>query len=378
MKAIVCGAGVAGLTLASRLGAAGWQVVLVEAAPGLRDQGYMLDFFGPGYDTAERMDLIPRLRDLSYQIPEVIWLDRSGRSVAQLHYRNVQRALKGRLLTLMRGDLERLLFDTLPRSVDLRFGCTVDEIKLRGQCIEVALSSGIREYADVVVGADGVHSRIRNLMLGNTEEAFRFLGMHTAAFVFDDAKVHEALAGKFMLMSVPGRVAGFYPIRAGKVAAFFAHLMPSAAMPASPVDALEQQFGRLGWLIPSALEHARQLPDIYYDSVGQIRLRRWSFGRVTLVGDACQAVSLVGQGASLAMTAAYVLAHELASPQSLADSLGRYEHQVRPLVERRQAAGKRAADWLVPATRWKLGLRNAAVRVADRPGMTWLLRPLIA
>jgi 2-polyprenyl-6-methoxyphenol hydroxylase-like FAD-dependent oxidoreductase len=367
MKAIVCGAGVAGLTLASRLGAAGWQVVLVEAAPGLRDQGYMLDFFGPGYDTAERMDLIPRLRDLSYQIPEVIWLDRSGRSVAQLHYRNVQRALKGRLLTLMRGDLERLLFDTLPHSVDLRFGCTVDEIKLWGQCIEVALSSGIREYADVVVGADGVHSRIRNLMLGDTEEAFRFLGMHTAAFVFEDAKVHGALAGKFMLMSVPGRLAGFYPIRAGKVAAFFA------------VDVLEQQFARLGWLIPSALQHARQLPGIYYDSVGQIKLTRWSFGRVTLVGDACQAVSPVaGQGASVAMAAAYVLAHELASTQSLADSLRRYEHQVRPLVERRQAAGKRAARWLVPATRWKLGLRNAAVRVADRPGMTWLLRPLIA
>src|SRR5579862_3234500 len=118
MKAIVCGAGVAGLTLASRLGAAGWQVVLVEAAPGLRDQGYMLDFFGPGYDTAERMDLIPRLRELSYRIPEVIWLDRSGRSVAQLHYRNLQRALKGRLLTLMRGDLQHLLFDTLPHSVD--------------------------------------------------------------------------------------------------------------------------------------------------------------------------------------------------------------------------------------------------------------------
>ena len=167
---------------------------------------------------------------------------------------------------------------------------------------------------------------------------FPFLGMHASAFVFEDAGACDALAGRFMLMSAPGRQAGFYPIRGGRVATFFAHRMPEARLPASPVQALEQHYGHLGWLIPTALRQARQLSNIYYDSVSQVRLTRWSFGRIALVGDACQAVSLVaGQGASLAMNAAHVLSEELLNAHSsIEEALARYETRLRPLIERKQ------------------------------------------
>jgi 2-polyprenyl-6-methoxyphenol hydroxylase-like FAD-dependent oxidoreductase len=378
MKVLICGAGIAGLTLGLRLGMAGCRVVILEASAQLRDQAFMIDFFGPGYLVAEQLGLMPRLQEVSYRIPEVVWIDAGLRPVATLHYRHVERALDGRLITLLRGDLERVLFEALPRSVELRFDCSVEEIRLHEEVVEAQLSCGGCEYADVLIGADGVHSRIRTLMLGDRELAVRFLGLHAAAFVFEDAAVREALANRFMMMSVPGREVGFYPLRGDGVAAFFSHHMPSTALPSSPVAVLEETFGHLGWLIPAALKQAHRLPSIYYDYVGQVRLSRWSFGRVALVGDACQAVSLVaGQGASLAMKAASVLSEELLRASSPAEAFARYEDRLKPLIERKQAAGEHAASWFVPASSWQIRLRNMMVRVADHAGAGWVLRPLI-
>ena len=65
MRALICGAGIAGLTLACLLDRMDWDVQLVERANSLRREGYMIDFFGPGFDAAENMGLLPRLRQLA-------------------------------------------------------------------------------------------------------------------------------------------------------------------------------------------------------------------------------------------------------------------------------------------------------------------------
>jgi len=130
MRVIICGAGIAGLTLGLRLGTAGWRVVIVEAAAALRDQGYMIDFFGPGYDTARELGLIPRLQEVSYRIPQIVWINADGRQVAALHYARVAQALDGRLITLMRGDLAQILFNALPACVDVRFAQRIVDIRL--------------------------------------------------------------------------------------------------------------------------------------------------------------------------------------------------------------------------------------------------------
>lgn len=380
MKAIISGAGVAGLTLAARLGAAGWRVVLLERAAGLPSPGYMIDFFGPGYTAAERLNLLGRLREVSYHIPQIVWLDQTGTPVARLHYSNVEHALGGRLLTLMRGDLTRTLFAAVTRSTEVRFGQTIDSIHLGSGRVEVQLSDGARETGDLLVGADGMHSRVSELLLGDAQSAFHYLGLHAAAYIFEDAAIHERLAGQFMVTSTPGRQAAFFPLRAGRVAAFFSHRMPSAALPSSAAAALSEIYKSFGWVVPSALERARGLSDIFYDSVGQIQLSRWCLGRVALLGDACQAVSLVaaGQGTSLAVHAACVLADELASTGSIHEALERYEQKLKPVVQQTQLRGRLAAQWFVPATGLRLGLRNAALRVFDHRSMNWMLRPLLA
>ena len=79
MRIIINGAGISGPTLAYWLRKAGHDILLVEAAPQLRRGGYVLDFWGIGYDIADKMGLLPRIRELGYQVREVRFVDRHGR-----------------------------------------------------------------------------------------------------------------------------------------------------------------------------------------------------------------------------------------------------------------------------------------------------------
>src|SRR5262249_36189551 len=136
-------------------------------------------------------------------------------------------------------------------------------------------------------------------------------------------------------------------------------------------------YGDLDWVVPEVLEGCPHgPPELYFDVVSQVEVPRWSAGRVVLAGDACQCVSLLaGQGASLAVAGAYVLAEELAAwAGDVPSALARSESRLRPAVRDRQVAGRRMADWFVPATPLRLGLRDLALRLSLRPGVASLLR----
>ncbi len=109
MRALICGAGIGGLALAERLTSSGWDVTVAERSAGPREQGYMVDFFGLGYDAAEATGLLPRLRELGYRPDEIGYVDASGRYRARLDYGQFARMVHGRLLSIMRPDLERAL-----------------------------------------------------------------------------------------------------------------------------------------------------------------------------------------------------------------------------------------------------------------------------
>jgi 2-polyprenyl-6-methoxyphenol hydroxylase-like FAD-dependent oxidoreductase len=377
MKAVICGAGIAGLALAARLAQSGWQVTVLEAAPALHNEGYIVDLFGSGFEAARRMSLMPALRRMSYEFDALRWVSSAGRTSARLPYRVPLALMDGKLISLMRGDLQRAMLEQLPSTVELRFNQFVSQVRAPVGAIEVHLHGGDIERADVLIGADGIHSRVRDLVFGDGASWSRFLGFHTAAFVMDAPELDEELKNELHIVSVPSRQVMLYPLRNGQVAATFVRRAAQGVPPRSPHEALVEAFGDLGWRVPAVLEKARELP-VAYEQVGQVVIAHWTRGRIALLGDACQAVTLLpGQGASLALAAAFVLGEELTRNEDVKAALERYEHRVRPPLIHMRRAGRRTADWLVPSTPTRLMARNALLRLASRPGLARLLRPVV-
>ncbi|MCO1575672.1 FAD-dependent monooxygenase [Crossiella sp. SN42] len=368
MRVVVCGAGIAGLALANQLARLGAEVVLLERAAGPRAQGYMIDFFGAGYDAVEKMGLLPAIEQVAYFVEEAALFDERGRRRAAVQYRQFARSLRGRLLSIMRPDLERVLREHLPSTVDLRFGAALTGVADRGDGVLVTLADGTELAADLLVGADGIHSTVRGLVFGEERKFLRYLGFHTAAFQFEAPRLHAALGGRFNLTDTMGRQLGLYALRDNRIAAFTVHRAPDPALPEDVRAALRENYGGLSWLAPAALENCPPAAEIYYDQVAQVELPSWHRGRVVLVGDACYAVSLLaGQGASLGIAGAYLLAHQLDQAPRIEDALAAYERRWRPVAEEKQQVARSGARWFLPESPTRLRLRRLALRASRLP-----------
>ena len=115
---------------------------------------------------------------------------------------------------------------------------------------------------------------------------------------------------------------------------------------------------------------------MYFESVAQVELPCWSRDRVVLIGDACQSVSPIS-GASMAVAAGLILADELTRAADVSVALDRYERRVKPVVERRQRAGRRLAPWFVPAGPFRLTIRNAITHTSTWPIVASVIRSRI-
>ncbi|WP_410603535.1 FAD-dependent monooxygenase [Amycolatopsis sp. lyj-90] len=370
MKVAICGAGITGLALAHRLAARDVEVVVLERAAGPREQGYMIDFFGPGFDAVEEMGLLPEVEDVAYRVDEASLLDERGRRRAAIDYVRFGKSLRGRLCSIMRPDLERLLRTALPSTVDVRFGSGVTGVEDLGDRVRVTSTDGEVLDADLLVGADGIHSTVRRLVFGAEDRFLRYLGFHTAAFVFEDEEIRERVGERFCLTDTIGMQMGFYGLRDGKLAAFAVHRTSDPVLPHDARKTLRATYGSLGWAVPKALDLCPPAEEVYYDQVAQIEMPSWSRGRVVLVGDACYAVSLLaGQGASLGIAGAFVLAEQLTQAHSIEDAFAKYEELVRPVVTEKQQVARRGARWFLPANRFLLQARRVFLRAARLPGL---------
>jgi 2-polyprenyl-6-methoxyphenol hydroxylase-like FAD-dependent oxidoreductase len=372
MKIIINGAGIAGPTLAYWLRKAGHEVLLIEEAPKLRRGGYVIDFGLVGYDIAEKMGMIPRLRELGYQVRELRFVDREGRTRASMPVDALARLTHGRYVTLRRSDLAATIYGALDGTVETIFGDSVASIEEAGACVRVGFDHALPREADLVIGADGLHSRVRQLVFGPDMGVEISLGYHVAAFEVEGYRPRDELV--YLGYGVPGRQIYRFSMREDKtlfLLVFRDQYLPaeSAATEEERKSVLTDIFSDVGWECPEMLAAMASVSGIYFDRVSQIRLDRWTKGRTALVGDAAACVSLLaGQGSLLAMAEAYVLAGELRNcGGDYGAAFARYQQRLMPWLRRKQQSAAKFASSFAPKTAFGIAFRNLALRLMQLP-----------
>lgn len=371
MARTVCisGAGIAGPALAYWLRGLGMRPTVVERAPSLRTGGWAVDVRGAAITVAERMGLAEAFRAASDNLRGLDLVDARGRT----------RAAAGTELTssspddleIRRTALSRTVFDAAQDGVAYVFGDSVTAVDDDGDRVRVSFAESAPRDFDLLVAADGLHSNVRRLVFGPEERYLRFLKAHVSIF---DLPNRFGLDHKAVLHSDPGRTIGLYAGDPdGPAQAFLGFRSRAEAASrlrdaASRLRYLRARYSGMGWKAPEILEALDGTGDLYFDSIAQVRMEGWSKGRTVLLGDAAHCPSpLSGQGSSLALVGAYVLAGELAAAEGdHRRAFPAYEEAVRGFVRRNQAIATNGMPFLVPRDRVQILLRDAAVRLGPR------------
>lgn len=382
-RILICGAGIAGPALAYWLLRFDFECVLIERAPALRTGGYMIDVWGTGYDLIERYGLLEAIKPRAYLFDQLKFVDDHGRIVAGFGGALFQRALGGRFFSVLRGDLASTLSEAIAGKIETLYGATVAKLREDGSGVEVELSTGRARRFDLVVGADGLRSRVRALAFGPQEAFERYLGYCAASFTVDDYPHRDEAT--YLSFARPGRQISRFAIRNRR--SVFLLVFAKGGMPgvsahdlAAQKALLHTKFGGDGWESPEILGQLDGCRDLYFDSVSQIRMPRWSRGRVALVGDAAHSPSLLaGAGAAFAMLGAYVLAGELhKSGGNHLAAFAVYEQYLQAFIRRQQNAAVGLAKSFTPTTEFGLKLRNVVVNLMNiRPLGIWLARRML-
>ena len=380
---LISGSGIAGTAAAYWLREAGFSVTVVERAAAPRPGGQTVDLRGAGRTVVERMGLLAQIRAMAVTQRGIAWIDSSGRRRAEMPVE----AFGGRGIVsedeILRGDLAAILYEAAQPGVSYLFDDTITAIEQDMNGVLVAFEKAAPRRFDLVVGADGLHSVTRRLAFGSEPEALHPLGLLNAWFTIP-AEIE--LDDWYVMFNAPrGRVISIRPGRLETEQKAALSLRSTESFERgdidSQIDLLERHFADVGWEAPRLLRAARTAPDFYLDSMGQIRLDRWSQGRVVLLGDAGYCPSpLTGLGTSLALVGAYILAGELATAATtttddaaLQHAFDRYESRMRPYVEQGQELPPGGADGYAPRNRLRITLGRASMRWSQR----WPLRTLM-
>ena len=362
-RILISGGGIAGLTCAIALKRRGFDPLVIEREPGPRREGYMMDFFGSGWDVAARMGLTERLSAVHYPIDDLEFVDGAGKPYAHVPIARIRSALDNQYVYLRRQDLEGILTECArEEGIEIRYGTSVVGMEDRGDGVHVTFETGHDEFA-LVIGADGVHSRLRQLVFGPEQQFAHYLGLMVAAFHVP--RGNFPIERTVKLYEETGHMMFLYPLDETHLDATFVFRHPDVRVaPEERMAFLARQLKGGGWVIGDVLRAHREDVPVFFDSATQIAMPQWHRGRVALIGDACGCLTLLaGQGSHMAMAGGYVLAEKLAQHDNHSDAFSAYQDFMKPPVDKRRKDAARFAGIFVPSASSLPWLRRLVLRL---------------
>lgn len=388
LKVLIVGAGVAGPVAAFWLARFGCEVTVIERSSQLRATGQQIDLRGQGITVMKMMGLEHKMRAAVCPETGTRFVDRHGATKGFWGVTKDNQRSQGMTTEweIMRGDMVTVLYDATKdlEGVKYVFDCSVksftqDEGSPTAK-VHVTFSDDSQGDYDVLIGADGVGSATRKMMLGPAfPDPSYDTGVHAVLFTApaeegdtDDWNICIMPGGKVLMTRKdrPDNIRAYFMTRGGcgaldRARTLAEHKAALAEVFADTHDWKTQRFLRA---LASPLAD-----DLYGQHQRQVRLPEgaWSRGRVVLLGDAAYSTTLGGVGVSGAFIGGYVLAGELCrqwqadrrTPGSFSveHAAREYERMLRPLIAEHQSTFSWLFRILMPNSRFEVWLIQALI-----------------
>lgn len=314
LRVLVVGGGIAGLTCAGLLEQRGFSPDVVETTDSYGGLGYALGLWPAGSNVLKGLGAYEAFQSHADPMHTYTLLNDGGRELNTYDIATVAREY-GEPHLVWRPRLIDVLRDTVSDD-NIRMGTTMTELDQHDDEVDVSFTDGTSGAYDLVIGADGIHSTVRDMVFGDV--ALTYHGMTSWAFWVDQALVERGVIKEHW---GDGRFAGLYPTDDG-LACFLATTAPEGTP--DPIDTRKERihasFEGMGGFIPDVLNEMeeRDAEEIWHDDFYDLRMDEWTTDRVVLIGDAAHApLPTAGVGASMAMESAAVLADELTRTDSV-------------------------------------------------------------
>lgn len=380
-RALVVGLGVAGMSAAIGLREAGWDALVVERAPQRRTGGYFVGLFPEGKDAARELRALPLLH-VRNPVTGTSWeVDARGRQKPSIGFLDQP----GQPYAVMRGDIETALWERMQGAdaaeqdqapIEVRFGTRPVSIVDGADAVSVTLedlATGATavEGFDLVFGADGLRSSVRQMVFGDHKRFMKPWNAIICAFELDE-QVPGYHPQDGITLALPKRAAWVFPFSDRTPTALLTYRTREIdeQFKRPPIDSLEKAYADLSHhpIVRHALENVRTAPHHLFDSVHSVHMPNWRKGRVVLLGDSAWCLTLYsGMGSTAGLRAGAVLARSLmAHPDDLNAALTEWEGKMRPFIRASQKRALIVQHLFVPTGRFASLVRNAALRLLSR------------
>jgi 2-polyprenyl-6-methoxyphenol hydroxylase-like FAD-dependent oxidoreductase len=325
-----------------------------------------------GYDAMERMGLLPKLLELQHHSDELRMVNHRGRTRGGYPSSVLLKLANGRMATLARSDIAAATYGSLDGRVETLFGDSVSAINDDGRQVRVEFENSAPREVDLVIGADGLHSRVRQLLFGPDANFEYPMDCHVGSF--EVAGYRPRNGNAYVAHTAPGRYVARFPLRDDRML-FFVLLRDEYLNGRTPTNVAERKaalthaLADIGWESAAILSAVERVDDIYFDSISQIRMDAWFTGKVALIGDAAACPSLIaGEGAGFALAQAYVLAGELHRHGGDTEAaMTQYQRRLKAVVARKQKHAESLAVSFVPRTAQGVRIRDYATLLMRLP-----------